>query len=66
MMRVEFSQGYLIGIAGLLAWASLLIAPAVQGSEAGAKAIEEVVVTARRREEAAQDVPIPITALNQE
>ncbi len=66
MMRMEFSQGYLIGIAGLLAWTSLLIAPAVQGSEAGAKAIEEVVVTARRREEAAQDVPIPITALNQE
>ena len=32
-------------------------------AETGARGIEEVVVTARRREETAQSVPIPVTAV---
>jgi iron complex outermembrane receptor protein len=37
-----------------------------QGAEDGARAIEEVVVTARRREETLQDVPLSITAFSGE
>ena len=41
------------------------VAPAF-GAESGPLVIEEVIVTARKREESAQDVPVAITALSQE
>ncbi|MEM8547549.1 MAG: hypothetical protein AAGF46_05210 [Pseudomonadota bacterium] len=44
---------------------SLLPTPA-DAQETGAKSIDEVVVTARRREESLQDVPLAITAISGE
>ncbi|MDE0001364.1 MAG: TonB-dependent receptor plug domain-containing protein, partial [Rhodospirillaceae bacterium] len=50
-----------IGTAATLA---LLAVPATQAQEAGADALlEEVLVTARRREESLQDVPVAISVL---
>ena len=53
-----------------IAMASLMAIPMVyaeEGANDGAnRFIEEVVVVARKREETAQSVPIPITALNEE
>lgn len=40
--------------------------PLAQAQESGAMALEEVIVTARRREENLQDVPISVTALSAE
>ena len=37
-----------------------------RGQEVDAEAHEELIVTARRREESAQDVPIPLTAMSEE
>jgi iron complex outermembrane recepter protein len=37
-----------------------------QGSEADSIGLEEVVVTARKREESLQDVPLAVTALSAE
>lgn len=51
---------------------TFLLAVAIGGTshavaqESGASAIEEIVVTARRREEGAQSVPIPVTAMSGE
>ena len=58
-------------VAGLPAAAIMfstgLILPAVAAAEDARNiGIEEVVVTARKREEAAQDVPVAITALSEE
>ena len=55
-----------IGLAafGTAATLALLAVPTTQAQEAGADALlEEVVVTARRREESLQDVPVAISVL---
>lgn len=49
-----------------LALAGLLSQPGVALAQTSASTIEEVVVTARRREENLQDVPISVTALSPE
>ncbi|TGD70193.1 hypothetical protein E4634_21325, partial [Mangrovimicrobium sediminis] len=51
-------------VAALVA-ASAGQAPAVFAQERGFVALEEVVVTARRRQELATDIPIAITAMNE-
>ena len=61
---------------GLIAWASLVSLPVVTvalGAEepaadpgAGAPTLEEVVVTAQKREERLQDVPVAISAVSGE
>lgn len=53
-------------IANMLAGGSLLGAVPALAAEPAAQGIDEVVVTARRREEQIQDVPIAITALSGE
>lgn len=58
--------GHPISVGCFIALSTFTGLPTVLASEDGANLIEEVVVTARRREEVAQEVPIPITALNQE
>jgi len=49
------------GIALMLGTAAMLPTPA---KAQGANALEEIVVTARRREELLQDVPVAISVLN--
>ncbi|HEY5644580.1 MAG TPA: TonB-dependent receptor, partial [Pseudomonadales bacterium] len=56
-----FSVAAGILLAGCIGWPV-----AAQAAESGAIGIEEVVVTARRREETAQSVPIPVTAMTGE
>jgi iron complex outermembrane recepter protein len=48
--------------------AALVVAPNLraEGADASADKIEEIVVTARRRAESSQTVPLAITAINQE
>ena len=53
-------------IAAALAPSQSVQAQDAQDSEAKAGALEEVVVTARKRNESAQDIPIAIQALSQE
>ena len=55
-----------ISVGCFIALSTFMGLPTVLASEDGANLIEEVVVTARSREEVSQDVPIPITALSQE
>ncbi|MEM6302225.1 MAG: TonB-dependent receptor [Pseudomonadota bacterium] len=74
MTRKQFVQAPLtrsirqsLGLAAASLLASGMIAPTVsaqpeQPRRAGAALLEEVVVTARKREEASQDVPLSITA----
>ena len=60
---MERQNAYLCG-AALFA---LFLTPQISlAEEAGAYGIEEVLVTARKREETAQSVPIPITAMTAE
>ena len=44
--------------------AGAAFAPAVAGAQASGNALDEIVVTARRREESLSDVPLSITALS--
>ena len=60
MGSIGLAAGFTIG-----AIASAMSLPAIAASERSA-VLEEVVVTARKQEESAQDVPIAITALTQE
>ena len=57
---IGLTAGFTIG-----AIASAMSLPVIAASERSA-VLEEVVVTARKQEESAQDVPIAITALTQE
>jgi iron complex outermembrane recepter protein len=50
-------------IAAVLASSVSALSPALAAEEAQATGIEQVVVTARRREESLQDVPVAITAM---
>ena len=54
-----------LGLAGL-AMALMSAAHAEEESSASGLVIEEIIVTARKREESAQDVPVAITALSAE
>lgn len=61
--RSEFGAALLASTAGL-AWGACLMSPApAVAQEVGLNVIEEVVVTARRREEYLQDTPVAVTAL---
>ncbi len=56
-----------IAVAGQLAWPALSMAAAATGdADTSSGALEEVVVTATRRSERLQDVPISVTAFSQE
>jgi iron complex outermembrane recepter protein len=56
-----------IAVAGQLAWPALSMAAAAAGdADTSSGALEEVVVTATRRSERLQDVPISVTAFSQE
>jgi iron complex outermembrane receptor protein len=66
MTKIDSTLLRIFSITSLMTILNLTGVPMTLASEDGANQIEEVVVTARRRQEAAQDVPIPITALNQE
>jgi len=58
-------RGFILAAIGFVAALVLLSEPAVaETAGADSRGIEEVVVTARRREESVQEVPIPITALS--
>jgi iron complex outermembrane receptor protein len=52
--------------AAQLMWPSMLVAAAADTETASSGALEEVVVTATRRSERLQDVPISVTAFSQE
>jgi outer membrane receptor protein involved in Fe transport len=56
-----------IVVAGQLAWPTLSVGAAAAGdADTSSGALEEVVVTATRRSERLQDVPISVTAFSQE
>ncbi len=55
-----------IVLAGQLAWPALSMAAAAGDADTSSGALEEVVVTATRRSERLQDVPISVTAFTQE
>jgi iron complex outermembrane receptor protein len=61
MLKIPFQQTSMI--IGLAAAACVLDSPAVQAQE---RTLEEVVVTAQRRDENIQEVPISITAMSGE
>jgi len=64
-MRKSFKSALLTGAAGVLATG--LVAPAfAQDAEESQGGIEEIVVTAQRREENLQNVPISVSAFSAE
>src|SRR6185312_8987773 len=67
-MRSESIKGYFwsLALAGQLAWPAACLAAAGDADTASSGALEEVVVTATRRSERLQDVPISVTAFSQE
>jgi iron complex outermembrane receptor protein len=63
----QFSGYYTIALGMAAALGTLSIAPTAQAQEAGASGVlEEIMVTARRREENLQDVPAAVTAFSGE
>jgi outer membrane receptor protein involved in Fe transport len=66
----EGRRGSRIGLSLLAGTALLLCAPAyAQDADSDAEAssgFDDIVITARKREESAQDVPVPVTALDAE
>jgi iron complex outermembrane receptor protein len=67
-MRSETIKQYLwpIALMGQLAWPAISMAAAADAETAPSGALEEVVVTATRRSERLQDVPISVMAFSQE
>ena len=64
-MKFDFAAPALrVAAGGLLLSTAAISAPAI--AEESSIGIEEVIVTARKREESAQDVPVAITALSEE
>lgn len=64
-MKFDFAAPALrVAAGGLLLSTVAVSAPAI--AEESSVGIEEVIVTARKREESAQDVPVAITALSEE
>ncbi len=55
-----------VAVAGQLVWPAATMAAAADTETASSGALEEVVVTATRRSERLQDVPISVTAFSQE
>jgi iron complex outermembrane recepter protein len=55
-----------MALAGQLAWPAISMAASGDAETASSGALEEVVVTATRRSERLQDVPISVTAFSQE
>jgi outer membrane receptor protein involved in Fe transport len=55
-----------VGVSAAAILAVVTPAQAQQAQDSGANVIEEVVVTAQKREEALQDVPIAVSAFTQE
>jgi iron complex outermembrane recepter protein len=58
------SRGYAIGMAGAVSMASVMTSGAVVAQEQ-AVTLEEVLVTARKRVESIQDIPVSVTAFNE-
>ena len=67
-MRGDAIKRYLwpLALTGQLAWPAIGAAAAGDAETASSGALEEVVVTATRRSERLQDVPISVTAFSQE
>ena len=61
---IEMKKAYWLGVALLIA--APLGSPHAEEESGAALVFEEIVVTARKREETAQSVPIPITAVSEE
>ncbi len=65
--RLLSATALLTGLgAPALAWAAPEAPPAPQAATPGVASVGDIVVTARRRDERAQDVPIALTVVNEE